>query len=131
MADKTYRMTVTLSDGNSMDAGTFVAPQGPQGIFGTWQTLDTNTFVFEKNSIYLLEMLGTVGICSTGSFPTSVTFSSVSSYSGGAGTIRTLNINSSGKIEENADVMALSPSNGISYTTESTRWDPIRYIKIA
>ena len=131
MADKTYRMTVTLSDGSNIDAGTFVAPQGPQGIFGTWQTLDTNTFVFENNSIYLIEMLGAVGICSTGSFPTSVTFSSVSSWSGGVGTIRTLTINSSGKIEENAAVITLSPSSGVTYTTESTRWDPIRYIKIA
>lgn len=131
MADKTYRMTVTLSDGSSIDAGTFVAPQCPQGILGTWQTIEPNTFVFEKNSIYLIEMLGSVGICSTGSFPTTVTFSSVSSYSGGIGTIRTVTINSSGKIEENAEVMTLSPSGGVSYTTESTRWDPIRYIKIA
>ena len=131
MADKTYRMTVTLSDGSSIDAGTFVAPQGPNGIFGTWQTLDTNTFVFEQNSIYLLEIVGAVGICSTGSFPASVTFSAVSSWAGGEGSIKTLKINSSGKIEENADVIKLSPSSGISYTTESTRWDPIRYIKLA
>ena len=34
MADKTYRMTVKLSNGNTVDAGTFVAPQGPQGMRG-------------------------------------------------------------------------------------------------
>ena len=34
MADKTYRMIVTLSDGNTVNAGTFVAPQGPQGTRG-------------------------------------------------------------------------------------------------
>lgn len=34
MADKTYRMTVRLSDGNTVDAGTFVAPQGPAGPQG-------------------------------------------------------------------------------------------------
>ena len=37
MADKTYRMTVSLSDGSTVDAGTFVAlqgPQGPQGVKG-------------------------------------------------------------------------------------------------
>ena len=34
MADKTYRMTVSLSDGSTVDAGTFVAPQGPQGPEG-------------------------------------------------------------------------------------------------
>lgn len=34
MADKTYKMTVTLSDGSNIDAGTFVAPQGPQGVKG-------------------------------------------------------------------------------------------------
>lgn len=34
MADKTYKMTVSLSDGSAVDAGTFVAPQGPQGPKG-------------------------------------------------------------------------------------------------
>ena len=34
MADKTYKMVVSLSDGSTVDAGTFVAPQGPQGIMG-------------------------------------------------------------------------------------------------
>ena len=34
MADKTYKMVVTLSDGSTVDAGTFVAPQGPEGIKG-------------------------------------------------------------------------------------------------
>ena len=35
MADKTYKMTVTLSDGSTIDAGMFVAPQGPKGDTGT------------------------------------------------------------------------------------------------
>ena len=34
MADKTYRMTVGLSNGSTLDAGTFVAPQGPVGPQG-------------------------------------------------------------------------------------------------
>lgn len=34
MADKTYKMTVGLSNGTILDAGTFVAPQGPQGARG-------------------------------------------------------------------------------------------------
>ena len=34
MADKTYRMTVTLSNGNVVDAGNFVASQGPKGDRG-------------------------------------------------------------------------------------------------
>ena len=34
MADKTYRMTVSLSNGDTVDAGTFVALQGPQGPVG-------------------------------------------------------------------------------------------------
>ena len=130
MADRTYRMIVTLSDGSTVDAGTFVAPQGPYGILGTWQTLDPNTFVFENNSIYLIEWLGSVGICSTASFPATVTFPAVTSYAGGSGTIHTMTINSSGKIEENAPTLELSPPNNISYRNESTRWDPIRYIKI-
>ena len=35
MADKTYKMLVTLSNGSTIDAGTFVAPQGPKGDAGT------------------------------------------------------------------------------------------------
>ena len=34
MADKTYKMTVGLSNGTIIDAGTFVAPQGPAGPQG-------------------------------------------------------------------------------------------------
>lgn len=34
MADKTYKMVVTLSNGSTVDAGTFIAPQGPQGVKG-------------------------------------------------------------------------------------------------
>ena len=34
MADKTYKMVVTLSDGSTVDAGNFVSPQGPQGVKG-------------------------------------------------------------------------------------------------
>ena len=34
MADKTYKMTVALSDGSTVDAGRFVSPQGPQGAQG-------------------------------------------------------------------------------------------------
>ena len=34
MANKKYKMTVSLSDGSTIDAGTFVAPQGPQGVKG-------------------------------------------------------------------------------------------------
>ena len=34
MADKTYKMVITLSNGSTVDAGTFVAPQGPQGVKG-------------------------------------------------------------------------------------------------
>lgn len=34
MADKTYKMLVTLSNGSTIDAGTFVAPQGPKGDTG-------------------------------------------------------------------------------------------------
>ena len=49
MANKTYKMTVSLSDGSTVDAGTFVAPQGPQGPQGPsgalsdWQIANANT----------------------------------------------------------------------------------------
>ena len=38
MPDKTYKMTVGLSNGTTLDAGTFVAPQGPAGELGNWST---------------------------------------------------------------------------------------------
>ena len=31
MANKTYKMTVTLSNGNTVDAGTFIVPEGEIG----------------------------------------------------------------------------------------------------
>ena len=34
MADLTYKMTVTLTDGTEIDAGNFTAPQGPAGADG-------------------------------------------------------------------------------------------------
>ena len=34
MADKRYKMTVTLSDGSTVDAGTFIVPEGDQGLKG-------------------------------------------------------------------------------------------------
>ena len=34
MANNTYKMTVSLSDGSTVVAGTFVAPQGPKGDTG-------------------------------------------------------------------------------------------------
>lgn len=34
MADKTYKLTATLSNGEKIDCGTFTAPQGPRGATG-------------------------------------------------------------------------------------------------
>lgn len=34
MADATYKMQITLSDGSTIDAGNFTAPQGPAGATG-------------------------------------------------------------------------------------------------
>lgn len=34
MADKTYKVLVTLSNNSTVDAGTFTAPQGPKGNTG-------------------------------------------------------------------------------------------------
>ena len=34
MANKTYKMTVTLSDGSTVDAGTFIVPEGERGLKG-------------------------------------------------------------------------------------------------
>lgn len=48
MADKTYKMTVTLSNGERLNAGTFVAPEGPQGPSGALddpQYGDKDTFL--------------------------------------------------------------------------------------
>ena len=34
MADKTYKMQVTLTNDTIVEAGTFIVPQGPQGPKG-------------------------------------------------------------------------------------------------
>lgn len=62
MADKTYKMVVTLSNGDTVDAGTFVAPQGPQGpsgVLGEWQTLTATTELVD--GIYLFTAASSVG----------------------------------------------------------------------
>lgn len=65
MADKTYRMTVTLSDGSTVDAGTFVAPQGPQGPQGPsgalsdWQIANANTEL--EDGTYLMTITNFYG----------------------------------------------------------------------
>ena len=57
MADKTYKMTVALSNGTTLNAGTFVAPQGPigpqgpSGVLGDWQTLTPTTEL--EDGIYI------------------------------------------------------------------------------
>lgn len=62
MADKTYRMTVSLSDGSTIDAGTFVAPQGPQGPagqggggLGDWVTAPIDTEL-ESGKTYIVKV---------------------------------------------------------------------------
>lgn len=77
MADKTYKMTVSLSDGSTVDAGTFVAPQGPQGPQGiqgetgpvgpqgpsgalsNWTVATANTEL--EDGTYLIKILDFVG----------------------------------------------------------------------
>ena len=63
MADKTYRMTVTLSNGDTVDAGTFVAPQGPQGpsgVLGDWQNATSETAL--EDGMYIFNLGGHVGL---------------------------------------------------------------------
>lgn len=61
-------MTVLLSDGSSIDAGTFVAPQGPQGLqgpqgpqgpaggpLGNWVTASIDT-VLESGKTYIVKV---------------------------------------------------------------------------
>ena len=65
MADKTYRMTVTLSDGSTVDAGTFVAPQGqqgpqgPSGALSDWQVATANTEL--EDGTYLVAITNFAG----------------------------------------------------------------------
>lgn len=65
MADKTYKMTVALSNGTTIDAGTFIAPQGPvgpqgpAGVLGDWQTLTATTEL--PDGIYLFTTTNTQG----------------------------------------------------------------------
>lgn len=75
MADKTYKMTVELSNGTTVDAGTFVAPQGPQGPkgdtgpegpagqgggIGDWQTATFDT-VLEDGTYFILPLTSDLG----------------------------------------------------------------------
>lgn len=58
MADKTYKMVVTLSDGSTVDAGTFVAPQGPSGAFSDWQDATFDTVL--QDGTYLIKLINTM-----------------------------------------------------------------------
>lgn len=66
MADKTYRMSVSLSDGSTVDAGTFTAPQGPQGpqgpsgALGEWQNLNANTEL--ADGVYIFTVAAFYGV---------------------------------------------------------------------
>ena len=65
MADKTYKMVVTLSNGSTVDAGTFVAPQGPQGPQGPsgalsdWQDATFDTVL--QDGTYFIKLINTAG----------------------------------------------------------------------
>lgn len=65
MADKTYKMVVTLSNGSTVDAGTFVVPQGPQGpqapsgALSDWQIANANTEL--EDGTYLVAITNFVG----------------------------------------------------------------------
>ena len=62
MADKTYRMTVGLSNGSTLDAGTFIAPQGPAGSLLNWSAYKTaNDFSLPENEygVYLIDRKST------------------------------------------------------------------------
>lgn len=56
MADKTYEMTVTLSNGEKLYAGKFVAPQGPAGPSGAlsdWVDAQPETVLSE--GLYIIK----------------------------------------------------------------------------
>ena len=60
MADKTYKMVVTLSNGDTVDAGTFVAPQGPQGpsgVLADWQDAAFDAVL--SDGTYLIKLINT------------------------------------------------------------------------
>ena len=62
MADKTYKMTVGLSNGTILDAGTFVAPQGPAGGAINWSEYkQASDFSFPENEygVYLIDKKST------------------------------------------------------------------------
>ena len=67
MANKRYKMSVSLSDGSTVDAGTFVAPQGPEGpagpagVIGDWVSIGESNFTAEANSVYLIKVDGDSG----------------------------------------------------------------------
>lgn len=71
MADKTYKMTVALSNGTTLNAGTFVAqqgpqgtegPQGPSGALGEFSKGDSTTYL--ENYVYLIKARGVCAVVS-------------------------------------------------------------------
>lgn len=65
MADKTYKMTVALSNGTTIDAGTFIAPQGPvgpqgpSGALSDWQVATADTEL--EDGTYMVAITNFVG----------------------------------------------------------------------
>lgn len=150
MADKTYRMTVTLSDGSSIVAGTFVAPQGPQGPKGdtgaqgpqgiqgpqgpqgpmgelcNWEVANTSTFVFQANSVYIVKISDVVGLCSTTEDKTG-NISIINADSLGI-SIYGISILSNGKMSANAKLFTITDS--ISSETIPIANTEFKYVKV-
>ena len=129
MADKTYKMTVTLSDGNTVDAGTFVAPQGPQGPageLGSWESGNTSTFVFQPNSVYIVNIGGIAGLCTTKDDKTG-NLSIINADSLGI-VIYGIQINSAGKMSSNATIYTIT--SNVTSEVISIADTEFKYVKI-
>lgn len=140
MANKKYKMTVSLSDGSTVDAGTFIAPQGPKGdtgtqgpqgpqgpagpagVIGDWVSIAESNFTAEQNSVYIIRADGYDGdtalLSTRTGLTTKMSFISVGSDSA---TITHYMVGSNGKFSRirvakitsgNVTVQTLNPSSG-------------------
>ena len=148
-------MTVSLSDGSTVDAGTFVAPQGPkgdtgpqgpqgekgatgpqgpqgpQGTLGEWISTTAANFTAEYNSMYLIYLVSSSSaglLVTTDRFNTSVGCFS-QSRTGGTSGFTTLFCNYDGKFSSAVGV-TVNNDKTINYAAYDLSSMNIKYIKV-
>lgn len=135
MADKTYKMTVTLSNGDRLNAGTFVAPQGPRGPQGPSGALPAPTYgdgeTTLENGVYLVrpESTGCWGLLTVPG-DASATGNIDAIYGNADGGIDIHVIFAQGHSLGKPVFMHISATGAVSFTQEN-EVPPFQYVKIS